>query len=169
MGWYNADGLYVKFGTEEATPGKVANYRTAGPQQMLEIFVDETTLKNMSATAGATILDYNSVLPKNARIEKIEVIAQKACTSGGSAALNVGLIRTDLSTELDYNGLIAAMALTSIDADGETTSLVVGSTAAGALIGTTLAYNGYLVADYDTAAYTAGELRIRVYYTKNLA
>lgn len=168
MGWYNADGLYIKFGVEEATPGKVANYRTAGPQQMLEIYLDETTLKGLSATAGATVLDYNAVLPKNARIEKVEVIAQKAATSSGAAALNIGLIRTDLSTELDYNGLVAALALTAIDAAGETTSLVVGSSGAGALIGTTLANNGYLVADYDTAAYTAGELRIRVYFTRDL-
>lgn len=168
MGWYNADGLYVKFGTEEATPGKVANYEGVfGPIMMAEVFIDETKLLALSATAGATVLDYNTVIPKNARIEKITVIAQKACTGTG-AVLNLGLIRTDLTTELDYNGLVAALPLASVDAAGETTALVVGSTYAGALIGTTLSNNGYLVADYDTAAFTAGELRIRIEYTRSL-
>lgn len=169
MGWYNSDGLYVKFGTEEATPGKVANYLTTGPQQMAEIYIDETALKALSATAGATILDYNAVIPKNARIEKVEVITQKATTSSGSAVLNLGLVRTDTTTELDFDGLVAAIPKASTDAAGETTALTAGATYAGALIGTTLAYNGYVVADYDTAAYTAGELRIRIYYVRDLA
>ena len=169
MGWYNSDGLYVKFGTEEATPGKVAMYEgTWGPIQICEVFLDETKLTSLSATAGATVLDYNTVLPKNARIEKVTTIVQKACT-GTNAVLNVGLIRTDLTTELDYNGLIAGQILTTLDAAGERTEHVIGSTYVGALVGTTLAYNGYLVADYDTAAFTAGEIRIRIEYTRNLA
>jgi len=169
MGWYNSDSLYVKFGKEEATPGKVATYRTAGPVQVAEIFLDETALLALSATAGATILDYNTVIPKNARIEKVEVITQKATTSGGAAVLNIGLVRTDTTTELDFDGLVAAIPKGSTDAAGETTALTVGATYAGALIGTVLANNGYVVADYDTAAYTAGELRIRVHYVRDVA
>lgn len=167
MGWYNADGLYVKFSTEEAAPGLVGGYNTRGPRQMIEVFLSETKLTGLSATAGATVLDYNAVLPKNSHIEKITVIAEKACTGVG-AVLNLGLIKTDLATELDYNGLVAAIPLASVDTIGETTELVVGSTYAGALIGTVLTENGYFVADYDTAAFTAGSLRIRIEYTRDL-
>lgn len=168
MGWYNSDGLYVKFSTEEAAPGHVAEYRTTGPRQMCELFFSEKALTGITTTAGATVLDYNTVLPKNARIEKVTVITQKACTGAG-AVLNLGLIKTDLTTELDYNGLVAALPLASVDTAGETTELYVGSTYAGALIGTTLSANGYIVADYDTAAFTAGELRIRIEYVRNEA
>lgn len=164
MGWYNADGLYVKFGQEEAASGKVGMVRTAGPQQMAEIFLDLTTL-----TSSAVILDYNAVLPKSARIEKIEVIAQTAATSGGSATLSVGLVRTDTTTNISDTALISALALTAYDAAGETTSITVGGTGAGSSLGTTLANNGYITAKYGTAAFTAGALRIRVYYVRDLA
>lgn len=166
MGWYNSDGLYVKFGTEEATPGKAGAYRTAGPQQMIELFIDDMT----DLTATAVIQDYNVVVPKNARIEKVEVITQTAVTdAGGTSVLNIGLKRTDNSTELDYNGLVAALPLASFNAAGETYEAVIGATYVGALVGTTLAYNGYLTADYDTEAFTAGAIRVRIYFVRNLA
>lgn len=165
MVWYNNDGLVVKFGTEEATAGKAGGYNTRGPQQMIELFISDMTTV---PSAAGTILDYNLVVPKNARIEKVEVITQTAVTSGGAAVLNVGLVRTDTTTELDYDGLVAALALASFNSAGETASLTVGSTSAGALIGTTLANNGYLQVDYDTAAFTAGAIRVRVYFTRDL-
>lgn len=162
MGWYNSDGLYVKFGTEEAQVGKAGMYRTAGPQQMCELTISDLT----ALTTTGVIQDYNVVLPKNARIEKVEVITTTAVTSGGSATLDIGLIRTDTSTAYDDDGLVAALALTSFDSAGETAALTVGSTSAGALIGTTLANNGYLVASYNTAAFTAGAIKVRIYYTR---
>ena len=165
MGWYNSDGLYVKFGTEEATAGKVGGYRTAGPVQMVEVFLSDLT----TLTSSAVILDYNAVMPKGARIEKIEVFVQTAATSGGSATLNLGLVRTDTTTNVSDTALINALALTSIDAAGETTSIVVGGTGAGSSLGTSLANNGYITAKYGTAAFTAGAVRIRIYYTKDLA
>lgn len=165
MGWYNSDGLYVKFGTEEATAGKVGMVRTAGPQQMAEVFLSDLT----TLTSTAAILDYNLVIPKNARIEKIEVIAQTAATSGGSATLSLGLVRTDTTTNVSDTALISALALTAYDAAGETTSITAGGTGAGSSIGTTLANNGYITVKYGTAAFTAGALRIRIYFVRDLA
>lgn len=166
MGWYNSDGLYVKFGTEEATAGKAGGYNTLGPQQMVELFISDMT----SVTATAAIQDYNIVIPKNARIEKVELITQTAVTdAGGTSVLNVGLKKTDNATELDYNGLLAALPLASFNAAGETYSAIVGATYAGALVGTTLSENGYLTVDYDTEAFTAGAVRIRIFYVRNLA
>lgn len=161
MGWYNSDGLYIKFGTDEATVGKAGEYETDGPQRMVELTISALT----SLGTAAAIQDDHVVIPKNARIEKVEVITTTAATSSGSAALNIGLARTDRTTELDYDGLVAALAKTAIDAAGETNVLTVGSTGAGALIGTTLSYNGLLTADYDTAAFTAGAIKVRVYYS----
>lgn len=163
MGWYNSDGLYVKFGTEEATAGVAGEYRTTGPQRMVELVISDMT----TVTANPAVLDYNVVIPKNARIEKVEVIVTTVCTdAGGTSVLNVGLKKTDNSTELDYEAFVKAMALSVLNVAGETTVLTAGATYAGDLIGTTLSANGYLTVDYTTEAYTAGAIKVRIYYSR---
>lgn len=163
MGWYNSDGLYVKFGTEEATAGKAGEYTTLGPQRMVELVISDMT----TVTASPVIMDYNVVIPKNARIEKVEVIVTTACTdAGGTSVLNVGLKKTDNATEHDYEAFVKAMALSVLNVDGETTVLTAGATYAGDLIGTTLSENGYLTVDYTTEAYTAGAIKVRIYYSR---
>lgn len=159
--WTNSDGLHLKMGVNEAQLQHGGTYNVLGPLQETEIKILATTIGS-----SAAILPANSVgveIPSGVRIEEVEVVAETACTGAG-AELNVGLIRLDRSTELDYNGLVAALALTAIDAAGEKTVIRVGSTGAGALIGTTLANPGILTFDYDTAAYTAGKIVVRVRY-----
>lgn len=160
--WLNSDGLYVKFGQSEGTAGAVGEYIRDDNIHYVELTIADMT--TITATAG-TILDYTYVIPKNARIEKVTIVNRTAATSGGSAVLNIGLIRTDQTTELDYDGFVAAAALATFNAAGETVEYTPGSTGAGALIGTTLAFNGLLCADYDTAAFTAGKIVVRVYYS----
>ena len=164
MAWSNADGLYIRFGTEEAEAGAGGEYRTDGPHRMIE--VDIPALSAIGAVATPTILDDMVVVPKNAFIEKVEVLVETAADSAAdNATLNIGLVRTDRTTELDYDGLITAGAQTTIDANGDIVEYIQGSTAHGALIGTALAYNGYLTAGYGTAAYTAGAIKVRVYFS----
>lgn len=163
MAWYNNDGLYIKYGTEQDTPTVGAGeYQTPGPQRMVELVIPAMT----SLGTSAAIQHDTVTLPKNARIEKVEIVTTTAVTSGGSAVLNIGLSRTDRSTELDYDGLVAALALASFNAAGETYTITNGATGAGALVGTTLAYNGYLTADYDTASFTAGAIKVRIFYSR---
>lgn len=158
--WFNADGLYVKFGTNEATPGVAGEYGflTDGNVHVIEVRIsDLTTLTDSTQN----ILDQNVWLPDNARIEWIDVINTTAAT-GTNAVLDLGLIRFDQSTELDYDGLLADAPRTDWDALGETKHYMVGVTGAGALMGTVLTQPGYLVATYDTAAFTAGAISIRI-------
>lgn len=154
--WTNNDGLRVRLGTTEAEI-------TRGGEIENDEFLTwefQLTLTDLG-TASALVNDAeNIIIPSGVRIVEVEVFTQTAATSGGSAALNVGLIRQDASTVYDADGLLAAVAITSHDADGEITRYRVGTSGVGALVGTTLANAGRLVADYDTAAYTAGELRI---------
>lgn len=159
--WNNADGLYITYGTTEGTVGKAGEYRTNGPQHITEVTI---TLTDATATDGGTIYDNNVMLPAGAQIQQVVVINEVAATGTG-AVLNLGLIRTDRTTELDYNGLLAALPLTSFDTIGETTTLTVGSTYAGALIGTVLANNGLLTIDYDTAAFTTGKIVAKIYWS----
>lgn len=162
--WMNNDGLYIKYGADEGAVGKAGAYSAMVAGQL----VVEVDITLTSLGTGSSILDDNVFIPKGYTITQVEVIATTAATSGGSAALNIGLIRKDRSTAIDADGLVAALALTAIDATGETTVLRKGSTGAGALIGTVTdaTYPGYLVADYDTAAFTAGVVKVKIYLQK---
>lgn len=157
--WTNNDGLIIRLGVTEAEVSRGGEVQSFGPDRTWEFVVDLANLGSASALLEDT---HNFLLPSGLTISEVEIVTETAGTSGGSATLNLGLIRQDQSTTYDADGLVAALALTSYDAAGETTVLRVGSTGAGALIGTTLANTGYLVADYDTAAFTAGRIRVRV-------
>ena len=162
--WYNNDGLYIKYGTSEAEHGKGGAFAAdVAGQHVVEL---DITLTNL--TTSPAILDDNVFLPKGYTITKVETVATVAATSGGAAALNIGLIRKDRSTAIDADGIVAALALTAIDAVGETTVLTKGSTGAGALVGTVTSadYPSYITADYDTAAYTAGVVKVRIWLQK---
>jgi len=162
MAWNNNDGLYVKFHKEIGVAGR-GGYVVAGDESLhtVELRITATGLGTASA-----IMDDHVVIPAGAVIEEIEVISETACTSSGSAALNIGLVRQDRTTTYDEDGLVAALALTALNVAGEKNVLRVGSTGAGTLVGTTLANSGVIVADYDTAAYTAGVLVVRINYSR---
>lgn len=162
--WLNNDKLYIKFGTSAADVATAGEYRYDGPLHMVEVKIPDMT--KITATDGSYILDDAFRIGKGWRIQTVEVITDTACTGTG-AVLNVGIIRSDRSTEEDFNGFLAALAQTSLTPAGKTLTLHTGDTSAGALLGTNLAStaaSGYLVADYDTAAFTAGAIRIRIYY-----
>lgn len=159
MAWTNADGLYIRFGREEATLGTAGEYHNYGAQREVEVKIDLTGLALTSSILSDTV-----VIPSGAFIEEVAVLTTVAAT-GATAALNIGLVDQDRSTALDADGLVAALAVTAIDTAGETNVIRKGSTGAGALIGTTLTNAGLLVADYDTAAFTAGEVVVRIRYS----
>lgn len=163
--WTNADGLVVKLGTIEGQSGRAGVYRELlGGQHIVEVAVN---LIDVGVTDGGTVLDYNTIIPKGANIQKVEVETLAAVT-GTNAVLNIGLIRTDMTTELDFDGLGTAAALTqtAMAAKGTVLTYIKGTSNAGALVGAAaLANNGILVADYNTAAFTAGRIAIRIYWS----
>jgi len=176
--WVNSDGLIVKFGAEEGDVVKGGEFRPSANQYVTEFDI----LYTDAASATYTILGANSsgsdgslgvVLPEGARILEVEVVTITAFTSSGtigSATLGLGLKKvSDRSTELDHDGLLTASFVGSaIDAAGETSVVRVGSTGAGALIGTSLAEDGIVVVANTAHAshpYTAGRAKVRVKYT----
>lgn len=164
--WTNSDGLVVKLGTIEATAGRAGVYSgPLGGQHIVEFALNLVDVT--SATAGATVIDYNTKIPNGALIEKVEVETTTAVT-GTNATLNFGLVRSsDMTTEIDFDGLGTAAALTqtAMAAKGTTLTFIKGTSNAGALLGTSLTANGILVADYDTAAFTQGRISVRIYYS----
>lgn len=156
--WTNSDGLYLKYGPDKATAGKAGEY---SPTTDIHEVLLKVTLSELTATE--TILSDTVILPAGARIQEVEVVTHTAAATG--TAIDLGLIRADRSTELDYDGLLAAFPTASMNAAGEKTILSDNTTYDGALVGTTLAYNGYISASRtDATAFTAGVLNVKIRY-----
>jgi hypothetical protein len=155
--WTNSDGLRIKIGASEANVTQGGEYNVTGEYHIVETRFNLTSLGTATA-----LIEPGIIIPKGVRIEEIEVIASVAATSGGAAALNIGLVRLDNTTAIDEDGLVAALPLANINVLGEKNTLTAGVTSAGALVGTVTTLAGKIVADYDTAAYTAGQVLVRV-------
>ena len=95
-----------------------------------------------------------------------------AVTSGGAPTLDLGLIRTDRSTEIDFDGFVAAATLAQLDGGigvrrlylKEATDSIPVPAVGGALLGTTTTNTGYLTLRVNTANFTAGVLKVRIGY-----
>ena len=169
MAWTNADGLRITFGAERAEPHNGGAISTMGAQKLIEATIaDLSELADTPEVVGREDggASYGVFVPKGAVIEKVEIFTSVAADGAGDAGvLDLGFIRTDLAaTEIDYDGIAANLPQANMEA-GETHVITLGATGAGALIGTALAHNGLLVASYDTAAFTAGAIKIRIFYT----
>lgn len=157
----NADGLNTFYGLNEGFTSKGGEYRTHGARRQQEVLIGSMA----DVGSSATILDDTTWVPAGAFVETVDLIVKTACV-GVNAVLNIGFIRSDRATELDYNGLVAAVPVTSLATAGNIVTLTAGGgTYYGALLGTVLAFNGVFVADYDTAAFSSGSLIIRVNYS----
>lgn len=167
MAWMNDDGLYIKFGRDQGavTVGGYFEDGVAG-QTVLEVEFD---LADLGSSSAPTILSDVVNLPKNARLEKAEVLATAVADSAGDGAkLNVGSVQRDRSTAIDIDGFIDSLAQTAMDAVGETTSITAGGTGAGTLMGNNISSSqtGYLVAYYETEAFTTGSVKVRLFFTQ---
>jgi hypothetical protein len=154
--WTNSDGLYIKFGVDEATQHKVGQYQAdvAG----LHVIEAEILWSDLAATGSTTILSDTLYIPSNAFIESATFRVETAFASAGSATLTFGLIRKDRSTAIDADGIDATIAVAALTAGATITC-------DGALIGTRLStYPALLTALEGTAAFTAGKGVLRITY-----
>jgi hypothetical protein len=163
-GWMNDDGLYVKFGTEEGVSSHAAG-TYASP--VGGVTITEVDIVLSSLTATETILNDAVWIPANAHILWVDTITVVAAATG--TAIDVGLIDQDRSTEIDYDGLLAAWPAANGSVVGETVrfteahTVVAGATGTGALVGTELTNTGYVSASRtDATAFTAGKIRVQI-------
>lgn len=150
--WVNADGLRIKEGVEEAAVAIAGHLPQAGSVNVTEAIINYTDL---AAYGTDTVLSYGTILPDGARITKVTFYVETAFTSGGSATLEFGLIRSDGSTTYDADGFIAATAVASLTSG----ATITGS---GAVVNTTMAYDGIPTATSRVANFTAGKGRLRI-------
>jgi len=155
--WTN-DGLTRKFGLDKTTGTKGGEYRTNGLLREVEFKINLADLTETETVQSDVVF-----IPAGVRLAEVKVYTTTAAATG--TAIDLGLIRTDRTTEIDYNGLLAAFPTASMNAAGETTTLVQGSSNVGALVGTTTANVGYVTASRtDATAFTAGAIVVIISY-----
>lgn len=161
------NNLYRKYGVDRATVATGGEFYTTTDLKTVQFKLDLTAL-----TETETIVDDNVFLPAGVRIQEVEVLTQTAAATG--TAIDLGLIKaTDRSTEVDYNGFLAAAPTAIMDLAGErtiftaATTVPASATGTGALIGTTLAYNSQVSASRtDATAFTAGIILVKIRFFK---
>lgn len=182
--WLNKDGLFIQFGTDQTTAEAAGEFALPGsPNRIVEVAFNLATANaGASINATPTIISNNLIFPApptgQLYIEKVELVVETLATSSGSPTLSVGLIQMDRATvPSNYNtAFINAEVLTALAAtgtleyfnpNGSTTSIPAGSTRGGGLIGTQPANATgpyYLTATGTATAFTAGIVRVRIYY-----
>lgn len=173
MGWMNDDGLYVRFGTEQAADAAGGEVNT-WDEHTVEFDITSDDAQSATASILGETGAFGVVVPDGARVKAVVVDVLTAFTSSGtigSATLVLGLKKaSDRSTELDHDGLLtSAFTGTNLDAVGEHSEVFAGDTGAGALLGTTLTENGVIVvanSTHGTNPFTAGRARVKVIYDR---
>lgn len=169
--WFNGDNLSVYFPNAMDTPTRGGELSILGGH-VAEVYCTLADLPVLSSDANGLLLADNVRIPAGAFIEKVEVFVTKEPTeaSGTDANFNLGIVNATTMAITDADGLLAAADAFHAGTDlGKTTEYVVGTTEAGALIGTQLAATSLLCAAYDTDPWTGGVIRIRVFWTPVLS
>ena len=161
MAWMDNTGLYQEWGVEQAVNSKGGEYRNSGKEREIEITIDLATL-----TETETILDNNITMPSGVKITEIEIFVETAAATG--TAIDLGFIRQDRTTEIDYDGLLAAFVTATMTV-GNKVVLRKGGTQAGAMVGSGVATTlpAYFSASRTSAtAFTAGRIKVTVRYER---
>lgn len=152
--WTNSDGLAVGFGTREVETNAGAVV-VAGDGVTRTVVVNIKGSGIPDSAVGPQLIN-GAVIPANSYLKGATLFVTTAFV-GATAVLDIGLFKASDGTEVDDDGIDAAIA---------TATLVDNYDVAcdGALIGTVLAYDSKIGVSYDTAAFTAGEATLVVEY-----
>jgi len=171
----NNDGLYVRYGVNEAESASGGAKKIYNGNHEVEFEIAFNDFNSATTALPRTTDSFGVVIPKGARVEEVETVVQTAFTASagtvGAATFVLGLKQaSDRSTELDHDGFLTTSATgTALGLATVGTKIVtrVGSTGAGALLGTTLASNGVITvanSGHGTNTLNAGVLKVRVRY-----
>ena len=159
MSWIN-DGLERKYGTEKTVPNVLGEYRTDGPKRMYEIKFSYTDLPTVAQ--NSVVIRDNLTLPEGVLVEAVEIVCYTDFDSAGDAmTLNVGWIDTDRTNGVDVDAFVVAATQTELIAGGTNIAGWVGAE----VNSTPTTSPKLLTWEVDTAAATAGEGAIRIYYS----
>lgn len=158
--WLNNDGLKLYYGTDKTTPNPLGEYRYDGPVRLVEIKFSYTDLP--AVASNSVIIADNLTLPIGAIVERVEIFSSVDFDSAGDAmTLNVGWVDTDRTSNADVDAFVVAATQTELITGGTNVAGWVGAEVGGAALTTAK----LLTWEVDTAAATAGEGAIRLYYS----
>lgn len=153
----NADGLTIAYGTAQGQPDNIGSPFASGSNKRVEIDMKFSDL----AAFGTTNYIFGGIpnveIPANAVIVSATFVTTTAFT-GSSATLDIGLVQSDGTTEIDWNGFFAALAQTAMTPAGTP------ATGSGALISTKTSVAGFITTNVNTANFTAGAGRFILEY-----
>lgn len=150
--WTNADGLYIKYGEDESKHGLGGKVDETGGIHTLEFVINASDFNALTNT----ILSDAVFIPSNALIISSNFLVETAF-AGATATVDFGLVRKNRTTEIDFDGLDAAIAVASLTAKAS----INGD---GALIGTRLSQPALVTARNNTADLTAGKGILTITY-----
>lgn len=158
MSYTNADGLRVLTNDDQGAVKAQGTSVTSATQ----VLVVDVTLTSVGATFGVANIDLNNpFIPANSLILRADLVMTTAATSGGAATLDIGTYNS-VGTPIQATGIDAAIALTAIDAIGETVRCDGVHTTATGLVTS----DAYIGLKYNVAAFTAGVGKLYIEYRK---
>lgn len=158
MSYTNADGLRVLTNDDQ---GVVKVQGTSGSSTS-QVLVMDITFTALGTTFTSANIDLNNpFIPAGSLIKRADLVMTTAATSGGSATLTIGTYNA-AGSAIVAAGIDSAVALTAIDAIGETVRCDGTHTTTAGYI----AENAYIGAIYGTAAFTAGVGKLYIEYVK---
>ncbi len=157
MSYTNADGLRVLTNADQGAVKTQGTSVTSGTQ----VICVDLTFTSIGSSFGAAQIDLNNpYIPAGSLILRADLVMTSAAT-GASSTLTLGTYNA-AGTAIVAAGIDSAIALTAIDAIGETVRCDgTHLTTAGYI-----AENAYIGAIYGTAVFTAGVGKLYVEYRK---
>ncbi len=121
----------------------------------------DLTFTAIGSSFGSSNIDLNNpYIPAGSLIKRADLVMTTAAT-GASSTLTIGTYNA-AGTAIDADGIDATIALTAIDADGDT----VRCDGAHLTTGGYISANAYIGAIYGTAVFTAGVGKLYIEYIK---
>ena len=166
-GWINDDTMRVKFAQDELVKGTAGEFNMLSSTHVTEFELTPAMVNLGTSDTAPYVLDFDTVFPNGSVINKIELIGTTTTwdSAGDAGAVNMGLVkRSDFATIVDADGLINSLADDAIVA-GDVIEITVGSTGAGALLGTALEFDSVICVYVETENITAGtEIKVRLHW-----
>ena len=151
----NSDGLQQQYGTRKVLVGAK---ESAGVGVKKQLILDFNGVDLADATP--TIDRSAARLPAGAYVISATLLVE-TLFEGATATLDIGTFKASDGTALDIDGFVAASAVAGLTAGAD----IAG---AGAQIGTIIAEDTYVIATYNTAAFTAGKARCVIEYMMSM-
>ena len=154
----NEDGLTVKFGTERSEVMK-NGFNAVGSYKTLKHKFD---FNDIADTDTAVPDPHEAFIPNGSIITRATLYVTTGFV-GATGVLDIGL-KVAAGTNTDDAGIDSAIAVTALNAVGDTIVCDGAYIADGDLTAVRITADQYIMTTWDTAAFTAGEAELFVEY-----